>query len=296
MPNRIIKESICSSDTLFSLTAEEERLFYRLMVNCDDFGRFDARPAVVKNECFRLDEGQIKIESVEQWINRLHQVGLIILYLNNGKKFLQYVTWDKHQQRRATKSKYPSPDDSGSVLIAFDINCLQKFYICNNASSADVECDSKDLQSNDINCNQVNPDPANLDRARLRISNTNTNIEYDQGVIGGEENNGLPAQTIETALVVIPYSEIIDYLNLKAGTKFRSTTESTREMIRARFNDKFTYEDFINVIDTKCTDWLGTDQEKYLRPETLFRPSHFESYLNQKKKVKTKPQGQVILK
>lgn len=39
MPNRILKESITTSETLDSLSAEEERLFYRLLVICDDYGR-----------------------------------------------------------------------------------------------------------------------------------------------------------------------------------------------------------------------------------------------------------------
>lgn len=49
MPNRIIKESICTSDTLASLSAEAERLFYRLMVQCDDFGLMLANPNVIRS-------------------------------------------------------------------------------------------------------------------------------------------------------------------------------------------------------------------------------------------------------
>jgi len=52
LPNRFIKESICKSETLDKLTAEEERLFYRLIVNCDDYGRFDAKPSIVRMAAF----------------------------------------------------------------------------------------------------------------------------------------------------------------------------------------------------------------------------------------------------
>jgi hypothetical protein len=45
MPNRNIKESILTSDTLDILTAEEERLFYRLIVICDDYGRTESKPS-----------------------------------------------------------------------------------------------------------------------------------------------------------------------------------------------------------------------------------------------------------
>ncbi|MNT70150.1 hypothetical protein D3C72_2085060 [compost metagenome] len=42
-----------------------------------------------------------------------------------------------------------------------------------------------------------------------------------------------------------------------------------------------TVEDFKKVIDTKANEWLGKDQEMYLRPNTLFTPTNFENYLNQ---------------
>ena len=44
--------------------------------------------------------------------------------------------------------------------------------------------------------------------------------------------------------------------------------------------EKFTEEDFYTVIDKKCNEWLGTEMERYLRPQTLFG-TKFESYLNQ---------------
>lgn len=74
---------------------------------------------------------------------------------------------------------------------------------------------------------------------------------------------------------------IIEYLNQKAKTNYKSTTNKTKTLINARFKEGFTKDDFILVIDNKVNEWLGTDMEKYLRPETLFG-NKFESYLNQK--------------
>jgi uncharacterized phage protein (TIGR02220 family) len=76
------------------------------------------------------------------------------------------------------------------------------------------------------------------------------------------------------------YSEVLDYLNLKAETRYRNV-ESNFKHIKARLNDGFTIDDFKAVIDKKCAEWKGTEFEKYLTPETLFRPSNFEKYLNQ---------------
>ena len=77
------------------------------------------------------------------------------------------------------------------------------------------------------------------------------------------------------------YIEVLDYLNNKAETKYRNV-ESNFKHIKARMNDGFTIDDFKIVIDKKCQEWKGTEFEKYLTPETLFRPSNFEKYLNQK--------------
>ena len=83
-------------------------------------------------------------------------------------------------------------------------------------------------------------------------------------------------------------SQIVDYLNSKTGLSYKSTTKKTRDLIIARFNEGFTLENFKVVIDKKCSEWLDTDMQKYLRPETLFG-TKFESYLNQQniKTVKT---------
>ena len=76
------------------------------------------------------------------------------------------------------------------------------------------------------------------------------------------------------------YKRIIEHLNMICGTSYRYNTESSRKDIRARLNEGYKEDDFYIVIDKKATEWMGTEQEKYLRPMTLFG-TKFESYLNQ---------------
>ena len=85
----------------------------------------------------------------------------------------------------------------------------------------------------------------------------------------------------------IPYREVIEYLNEKAGTKYRHTTSKTKTLIRARCDEGFELDDFKNVIDKKVNTWLNTDMSKYLRPETLFG-TKFEGYLNELEIVNNK--------
>jgi uncharacterized phage protein (TIGR02220 family) len=86
------------------------------------------------------------------------------------------------------------------------------------------------------------------------------------------------------------YNPVIEYLNLKAGTKYKPNSQKTKDLIKARQNEGFIIEDFYKAIDNKVTEWKGTDWEKFLRPETLFS-NKFEGYLNQKviQALPTKP-------
>ena len=74
--------------------------------------------------------------------------------------------------------------------------------------------------------------------------------------------------------------EIIEYLNLKTGSKFKPTTKPYVQAIRSRLKEGYTVDDLKTVIDKKCREWKGTKLEKYLTPKTLFAPSHFDTYLN----------------
>ena len=81
--------------------------------------------------------------------------------------------------------------------------------------------------------------------------------------------------------------QVIEYLNSKAGTKYRPGTEVTKTLIHARMADGFTIEDFETVIDNKCAEWLKDDKmSKFLRPQTLFG-TKFEAYLNEKQRSNT---------
>jgi uncharacterized phage protein (TIGR02220 family) len=78
--------------------------------------------------------------------------------------------------------------------------------------------------------------------------------------------------------------KIINYLNNKIDTHYKTTTPKTKQLITARLNEGFTVEDFIKVIDNKYSTWFKDKKMcTYLRPETLFG-TKFENYLNEKVK------------
>lgn len=96
----------------------------------------------------------------------------------------------------------------------------------------------------------------------------------------GKSNNNMSGKPDD----VIPYSEIISYLNEKAGRSFK-TTEAHKRFIKARWNEDYKLDDFKKVVDNKVADWTGKTingqpAEKYLQPSTLFG-TKFDNYLNQ---------------
>lgn len=118
MPNRILKDSICTSPNIDALSRDAEVFFYRLLVQCDDFGRMDARAPILRAKCYPLQVDTVTQDDVKRWLGELVRADLVALYRVNGGDFLQMRTWERHQQIRAKRSKYPD-------MIADDINCNQ---------------------------------------------------------------------------------------------------------------------------------------------------------------------------
>lgn len=122
MPNRILKDSICTSPNIDALSREAEVFFYRLMVQCDDFGRMDARPAILRAKCYPLQVDTVSQDDIRRWFAELVQAELIIPYHADGGDYLQMRTWERHQQVRAKRSKYPdmkSSDSNCDQVIAY---------------------------------------------------------------------------------------------------------------------------------------------------------------------------------
>lgn len=154
VPNRILKESICGSETIDQLSYFEEVFFYRLIVNCDDYGLMDARPAILKGRLFPLKE--MRLQQIEDALRKLTSAELVSTYEVDGKPFLMMNTWDRHQQVRAAISKYPGPDGKfltkgqrpilpvsrGNHLKSNDSRMKSSDSKCSRNSYSDAETDS----------------------------------------------------------------------------------------------------------------------------------------------------------
>nr|DAO93909.1 MAG TPA: replisome organizer [Bacteriophage sp.] len=108
MPNRIIKESIHTSEDVNRMTDFQFRLWISLITYVDDYGRGDARPAIIKGACFPLRD-RITNKDIDAALRDLAGIGCVSLYEVDGKPYLYFPTWESHQRIQTKKSRFPAP-------------------------------------------------------------------------------------------------------------------------------------------------------------------------------------------
>lgn len=86
---------------------------------------------------------------------------------------------------------------------------------------------------------------------------------------------------------------IVSYMNEALSRHFRCSN-SIKKLIQARYNEGYTREDFITVIENMKKAWINNEKmATYLRPSTLFGPKFGEykecvTYIN-KNRIASKP-------
>lgn len=105
MPNRIVRESILTSDKVDQLDAAAEVFYRRLLSKVDDYGRFDARPSILRTSLFPLRVDRVREADCSRWIAACEKAGLIALYSHDGKPYLEVLntSWTKR-----SPSKFPA--------------------------------------------------------------------------------------------------------------------------------------------------------------------------------------------
>ena len=109
MPNRIIKESIRLSKPVNSLADSMFRMWVYMITYVDDYGRGSADPQLLRNLLFPRMSG-ITESKVAEDLADLADRGMIRLYESEGEPYFYFPNWEKHQQIRAKRSKFPAPD------------------------------------------------------------------------------------------------------------------------------------------------------------------------------------------
>ena len=100
------------------------------------------------------------------------------------------------------------------------------------------------------------------------------------------ENGNLPNVVLEASVssnrkLREQATEVLKFLNEKTSRSFRYV-DSTLRPIEARLKSGASVQDCKSVIAKKTRDWSSDEKmHKFLRPETIFNPTKFESYLGE---------------
>ena len=170
MPNRILKESTCTSDTIASLSDFEYRVWTVLILLADDAGRGDARPAVIKGRGFPLRE-RVTSKDIDAAIHGLVGKGCISLYNVGGKSYYYFPTWSDHQRVRNVKPKYPPPNENDSFcgeLPQSAADCGELRPTCAGAES-ESESESESNPNPNTESNSENARSAQSDGPDLSV-------------------------------------------------------------------------------------------------------------------------------
>lgn len=174
MSNRTLKQSICVSEDINRLSWFEEVLFYRLIVNCDDYGRFDGRASVIRSQLFPLKDS-LTAKAVEQALHELANVGLVEIYQSeSGRPTLRLPSWGTHQRilTRTLRGDSPQgdadcdsytgeknilPEDGEKKTLSLGSSCRAQKTGKSHSESGIYADDAEDEKTNaDSGANMVN--------------------------------------------------------------------------------------------------------------------------------------------
>lgn len=109
MPNRMLRDWT-GSDKVNKLTVHAERFFVRLIMRVDDFGCFYADTRLLKANLFPLLLDTVRDADILRWMAECQKAGLIVVYDNSNKRYLQILDFKQRLDR--AKNKYPLPSDN----------------------------------------------------------------------------------------------------------------------------------------------------------------------------------------
>lgn len=240
---RMMSKSIIKSDTFLDMPATTQNLYFHMLLDADDDGFINAPKSIMRMIGAKDDD--MKVLAAKQFVIPFES-GVVVI---KDWKIHNYIQNDRYKP---------------STLPERDLLNIQKdktYTLKNDVSSMDTKCiQSVSIGKDRLGKVRLGKDRIGKDRVGKDSIDTLCHVTHDD--------------------MDKSHFEIIEYLNLKTGSKFKPTTKPYVQAIRSRLKEGYTVDDFKTVIDKKCREWQGTKLEKYLTPKTLFAPSHFDTYLN----------------
>ena len=111
---RNIKPGFFKNELLVELPFEYRLLFVGLWTMADRDGRLEDRPTKIRMELFPADA-----VDVNAGLQALHDAGFVLRYEADGRRLVQVLAWEKHQNphMKEAKSTLPAPGEHGASTV-----------------------------------------------------------------------------------------------------------------------------------------------------------------------------------
>ena len=241
MPTRLIREGLLDSDKIASVDDECAMLFVRLMLLADDFGRFDGRPSYLQVRAYPVHK-----DARED---------------------------DPHRQVR------PTDGEIRRRLGLLEQAGLIRQYVAEGKPFLEILNFNQRMRAKTSKF----PDPPDTLSEKVRVTAPLGETQDGEGIRltpppadePVKPNNPRNAELKAIAIT------LIDYLNAVAGTQYK-TVDGTLQWPMQRLRDGATEAELRAVIDAKQKEVrAGLFDPRYMRPETLFNKTKFNSYVGQ---------------
>lgn len=260
---RMLYPSLWDSEKFFALDGDAFKVWAFLLSQADDEGRGQLFVPIVASRPF-LKSPKTLAEAA-RLVQTVASAGLCCVYEIDGRRYYQMHDWEDYQKIRKDRiepSTYPPPPENEPKQLSLNVvpNC--------QPSGNQVA----------TNCQPTVGLKCSVSVSDSVSDSGNGNGKAARGAAGGQADHGT---------ATIPYDLVVTDLNEIAQKTYRSDSEATRQLIRARWSEGYRLADFQRVhrnMKQAASEgsWAGTERDMtvFLRPSTLYRPSHFESYLN----------------
>lgn len=241
----MMSKKIIDTDNFLDMPQSTQCLYFHLLLRADDDGFIQSPKSIMRITGCKGDD--LKLLIAKGFVIGF-ETGVIVIRHWRIHNYVQSDRYSKSELPEAQKVELINKVyEPVKLPVSVDNNCM----------------DTKCIQNGYILDTQIRIDKIREDKRR------------------GEENRKeIICHVSHDDEAPKPHVEIIEYLNLKTGSKFKPSTKPYVQAIQARLKEGYSIDDFKTVINKKCAEWIGTKMEKYLTPKTLFAPSHFDQYLN----------------
>lgn len=289
MGNRIIKESICTSEDLNKLSQSAEILFYRLITKVDDYGCFYGNEVIIKSYCFPLkSDSEIPPISVKAWLQEIADAGIIYLYTaDDGKRYLQFVKWNLHQEIRTQKHKFPTFEEVCSKSLQTETDCdnlRQTETDCGNLQQTETKrnkskqtsanCCLNPIQSNPIQ-SKKNPNPNPNSNPNPNPNPKEAGREYEKDKLFQEFWNTYPKKTGDIRQAYSEYQYAV-----QSGTPPEVILQATHDQFDDRDADEIQFmtsaERWLRNKGWEQTTTATRPKRKKTVKQRQFEPTEFD--------------------